>query len=831
MTKNILLLSMSTIRKNAKKNYYFNAGNTTKKELTSSVKVYECISQLEPGTKYLLSTLAEEQEPKHIDKIIILSTEAVRKPVEIDGMNISAVNYYQKKIKAFLKEKDSSKPTKSTIHALDIDTQTLDSLIENINLDNELAAYHNSKKTSQFLSETHKKLIDLSQKINTDYQINQNNTHNLTNEKIENLYKEAELSEYLNKLMNLRNTKTNIDKYIKLYDEYLEQYDPSKNSSRINKLYKTYYLYVKLKIENEENTAISKELAQKLLELQKQIDDLNQHLEEDIITYIKEGLAIKYTNFLIAHKYYGNTNPEKIAEIYKEIEIEIDSDIDSDNEKFFKQIPLEEGEEYKAISRVVSEILKLKKPDNDKINLFVDMQGGMRTTIFILNAVLNMLRYNNILLKKSTAISFAVTNIFNEITDETKTNRIFDLVSGMDEFINYGKGNKFKEYYDIYKEEKYNNPEKEIPEDKIIKEINNISNAIAICDVDGMAKGLQQLNIEIKKYRTEIDSEEKESLFESLLNNLYKDYEDIFSWNFDTLAIIRWCKKKGLYQQALTLLEAKMPEQMVKDGIIYYCKNGVSNKAKVVSFFLDKYNNLDRHEKYKIQDINHYFLKNWCGEILKETSMSKTDKYIHLIKLGESSTQKLKVYTDIPNIDNLKTLLIQYYNLSSIRNENNHAASKEKRSTLEVINDSLQEFINHYKDCKESIPQVNSCFMVYKDIFFKSTLNKLIANFDNFNENEADKDFKAFYQELKDMRKSGVISNIEKIQKFCKTHPYINELINRNIRGKNGNTNEILIWHFSKNGKGNEPYKALLNSCYSKMDILEQVFQEQYQKS
>ncbi|MBP3339317.1 MAG: TM1812 family CRISPR-associated protein [Lachnospiraceae bacterium] len=347
--------------------------------------------------------------------------------------------------------------------------------------------------------------------------------------------------------------------------------------------------------------------------------------------------------------------------------------------QMFNEVEVVEGKEYSAISEIVMSILPMKN-EAEKINIFVDMQGGKRNTIFTLNAVLNMLKNNDISVEKSIAIAYQRGKIIHNIIDETKSYNIFDLVSGMDEFFSYGKGKKFCEYYD-----KLNSSGAEDSyEKKIVNLIRDVSDAVELCNVVEMERGIERLAREIQKYMN-LENDVKEPLFASLVPMLDNEYRNLLKGGVkksgkvvvDRIAIIEWCLKKGLYQQALTLAESKVPEQIVRDNILYYCVQGDEaefNSAK--KYFINEKNNLKDEQKFLINDVSRYFIKN-----LIKSCNHKFHQFKNCI-FRNKNLRGLHLYTNVRNTednkDNLARLIEKYDDLVWLRNNSNHASSEKK---------------------------------------------------------------------------------------------------------------------------------------------------------
>lgn len=221
----------------------------------------------------------------------------------------------------------------------------------------------------------------------------------------------------------------------------------------------------------------------------------------------------------------------------------------------------------KVIDNISGIVKRFGNDDNAKINLYIDAQGGIRTSFYVRNAVLSILNNqygNNFNVRQIVATNFPLYEgeiKYGEIVDETVRYQISDLVSGMNAFIRYGKADMIKKYCDDIGDKINSNIK------KLVENMVEIDRAISICDVNSMKKAIANIKEVIdnnESYESEGDSSEclVDDVFRVLAGEIKEDYKellDIDEKNYD-LKVISWCANKGFIQQALTLIEVKMPE-------------------------------------------------------------------------------------------------------------------------------------------------------------------------------------------------------------------------------------------------------------------------------
>lgn len=292
---------------------------------------------------------------------------------------------------------------------------------------------------------------------------------------------------------------------------------------------------------------------------------------------------------------------------------------------------------WKAVQKIVG-------PNrNRRICLYMDMQGGDRNAVAQMNATVKLLERQKVDIKGRYANNFEPKSTGpHVIRDASKEYRTYELISAMDIFIQYGWGDKLDQYFRGIT--KRNSKER-----RLIDAINKASSAISRCNSDGFdsaVRKIEQLKLEFKK-------PEKITEMDVVYQDIYEDYAPLFSAKYRYVEQIRWCLNKNFIQQALTILEAKMPSEFIHSGLLYY----MSEKGNKKDFLIkceNLYNKNKKDEKYRMKDLNHYLVK----EYFEEKNVKDIQFFFGLEKSSEKVT----------------TLIRKYKKLSDLRNQVNHAA-------------------------------------------------------------------------------------------------------------------------------------------------------------
>lgn len=196
-----------------------------------------------------------------------------------------------------------------------------------------------------------------------------------------------------------------------------------------------------------------------------------------------------------------------------------------------------------------------------KINLYFDTQGGDRSALLQANAVVELLKDQGVEVKGRYAVPrFDHSKNRQLIKEVGGIYKTYDLVSAMTEFKLYGKGKGLKNFF---KEDK--DPETQ----EILALIDKLSKAISLCNMsafDSALDEMKQLNEKIKYNKISVGSQLR-LVLQDIMENYSELLDDDKSSPFD---IVQWCINKDYYQQAITIIESKMPDMLVDCGFLHY---------------------------------------------------------------------------------------------------------------------------------------------------------------------------------------------------------------------------------------------------------------------
>ena len=376
----------------------------------------------------------------------------------------------------------------------------------------------------------------------------------------------------------------------------------------------------------------------------------------------------------------------------------------------FIPIPLENSLSIETIHSIVSQTLQDKRI---QVNLYIDLQG-----MGIIDA--NTLISTFLLMNNKTGYSCRVNGLINshmqpsmlfgKVSNMIKSYEIQKLITGLDLFLNYGKVEMLKTYWQSLG---VTDPDA----DRLFYGMDCIDEGISLCNVDLIACGINVIRKTIKDPKTA--PEDRNIYMQIMIGAIINDYGMLLSG--DELSIpelLVWSLHKGLYQQTLTIIESKVPEDIVKRGIYYYART-----ERDVKRFMKELNFLFWNESSKMRwafsDIEHYFIKSYGRSVLdfrqKPDMVIRDYAKLRIEALHGRADGILPAFSELQNDDLLYELLLGYYRIGNLRNQINHAIVeepdmdadelKERKDNRDELKRELKKFIHLYRSaCRKTVP-------------------------------------------------------------------------------------------------------------------------------
>ncbi|WP_302357223.1 TM1812 family CRISPR-associated protein [uncultured Megasphaera sp.] len=218
-----------------------------------------------------------------------------------------------------------------------------------------------------------------------------------------------------------------------------------------------------------------------------------------------------------------------------------------------------------------------------EVALHADFTGGFRHASMMMLSVMQLLKYRGI-----RTMGVLYSNRYEEqVENVNDIYRMFNLISGADEFINFGSTREIMAYME---------GAKQTAETKLLLEtMRDFTNAVRICRTGKIAPLAKKLQEALRNFEQAGAVSLQEKIFLRILEVFKWEYGSLLKEDFTNFDIIRWCVEKGYLQQAMTLCSEWIPREIVgrrifypvKDSIIADCNRQKANYQTWQQYFLN----------------------------------------------------------------------------------------------------------------------------------------------------------------------------------------------------------------------------------------------------
>lgn len=385
---------------------------------------------------------------------------------------------------------------------------------------------------------------------------------------------------------------------------------------------------------------------------------------------------------------------------------------DADDEELFQAIEVDLTSPYHGIQSVITTLRSIKAAHEDQtLNLYLDTHGGLRGIQRIMEATVSLLKSEDIDVREAYAVEYS-DNGTKSIVSETENMKIYDFVSGVNEFFSCGRADtlmKYKENLEQTHEAKKESSSKNIftkEENQLITAISDVATGIQWCSIPAFDQGIKDLQkifpetSESTAKNTSTESSDtknidKGSYLDIYRTNIQKDYSTLLKKDHTVLDEIEWCINKGFYQQALTLIESKISGLLVYDLKLFTftrpqgIKQEKDGKTIHYSYTCINKNNNEIKKTFTINNVFNDYI--YAFNRIRKSNNNSNEKFtIEYNKpwIGDENFNKLTV----AKYENFKQT-ISYptgINISDIfENASSHLSSKDYDKFNENTNDKI----------------------------------------------------------------------------------------------------------------------------------------------
>lgn len=350
--------------------------------------------------------------------------------------------------------------------------------------------------------------------------------------------------------------------------------------------------------------------------------------------------------------------------------------------------------------------------EDEFVNLYVDMQGLERTDDFTMVTVLSILKNewkNKIQIKEILSTSsFGFTR---EIRNEYKRYELNNLLAGMNAFIQYGKIGSLRKYWDdldIYDDHV----------ERLLFAMQYIDDGVSLCNIADLEFGIKELRNVLAEERTYDERQLESNVISILETGIRRDFGVLLDGNkedeVDVLELIKWTYRKEFYQQTLTIVESRIPDDFVKHGVLYYAENE-NDIERALNVLKKAYKRVLPKDKYQFNNLNHYFIKFYGRHLInyRQDPAKVQQDYAksRVAMVGNDDPEQLRTYSLLEDKEALEELLFSYYNIGRIRNQVSHGLSgvtvypgqrklRKVNDNVRMLSESVEYFILQYDAAK-----------------------------------------------------------------------------------------------------------------------------------
>ena len=441
--------------------------------------------------------------------------------------------------------------------------------------------------------------------------------------------------------------------------------------------------------------------------LNRLFDELSQN--DEIRESFRNALSESHPGFKADPAFYRLWVKNYLYSILKD---SLKLELLSINEKTsIRLIPEEKADKPEFWSDSMVSMQKSIVNDGSDINLYVLLNSEDAADTFVVINMLDILvsmpgsgvRLNKILTVRN--LRKKMTGI---IRDDTKGFGVTELFHAINAFLNYGKADMIADLW-----QKSGELNESIS--GMVYAMRHVDVGLSMCNIPEVEGGILRLRELFGREKSWQDFGAYGVYFSVVAESIREDYGPLLEGDADIpfIDLVKWAYRHQFYQQTLTLIESKAPVNLVRSGIFYYC-NDENSTDQVARLFAEKRLELKPYEYYKIDDIDHYFVKTYdrSGTRGMGEKGEDTQHVYATLRTGSVDNKDPLYITGFTACDNKETLhniLFAYYHVGDVRNKISHAdaqALKDKRlmtsesdesSALIWMKDSIDFFIDSYE--------------------------------------------------------------------------------------------------------------------------------------
>ena len=218
-----------------------------------------------------------------------------------------------------------------------------------------------------------------------------------------------------------------------------------------------------------------------------------------------------------------------------------------------------DDDNLKSIAKMAEHVQKFAV--GEKVTLHVDLTGGLRHVNMMLLELTRLLEYSGLTVGKVLYSNYKGANTPGTVEEIQNVYDLFQLIAGVEEFVNFGSVKALNFYY---ASKKISEPLKNLR-----GAMENFAEAVKLCHYEQFSDAIIKLHDAVHDFGKHESADVEDVLMARLIGRIREDYHRlIVNRELDDLEVIRWCLEKGYVQQALMLYTERIPEYLGKKKIV-----------------------------------------------------------------------------------------------------------------------------------------------------------------------------------------------------------------------------------------------------------------------
>ena len=360
----------------------------------------------------------------------------------------------------------------------------------------------------------------------------------------------------------------------------------------------------------------------------------------------------------------------------------------------------------------------------EDINLYVCLNSDDAADTFVVVNMLDILvsmPTSGVRLKRIYTLRNLQRRMTGMIRDDTQAFGITELFHAIRAFLRYGKADMIAKIW-----EKSGEQNESIA--GMVYAMRDVDVGLSMCNMPEVESGILRLRNLFRDEKFWRESGYYGMLFSVIAESIREDYGALLegNGNIPFIELVKWAYRHQFYQQTLTLIESRAPESLVKSGVFYYCKD-TKRKQQVTDLFAEQRLELRPNELYKMDQIDHYFVKTYNrsgtrGMGSRDDDPQRLYAALRTQSVGSTNSSQITGFTACDSKETLQNVLFAYYHIGYVRNKISHADTEAFADTRLVVSDSdesaaliwmkdaIDYFIDSYEkameEVRDKIPQV-----------------------------------------------------------------------------------------------------------------------------